>query len=71
LARNISGLELPPPPVADTTFEPCEATPVGDDDIALVLAAQLRNAVIDSAKKYSEVLDSDIEDEEVNSDNNE
>jgi hypothetical protein len=57
LARNISGLELPPSVYSDTTFEETTDTQKGQDTVshlvASQLAAQLREATIESSRIYS------------------
>jgi len=51
LARNISGLELPPSQYNETTFEETELDARRDQDAAAQLAVQLRNATVESSKE--------------------
>jgi hypothetical protein len=51
LARNISGLELPPSLYNETTFEETELDARRDQDAAAQLAVQLRNATVESSKE--------------------
>jgi len=64
LARNISGLELPPSIYYDNTFEKLERDPVEDDDCEknapVVLASQafLRDAITEIAKGIDREVES-------------
>ena len=62
LARNISGLKLPPSLYDDNTFEtPDESTNEDAENIAMDLSSELRSAMIESAK--SPTIDDDDEEE--------
>ena len=57
LARNISGLELPPSVLEDKTFEdPDLDSPPFDeiDNSTILLSAHLRDACVASVKEYAE-----------------
>jgi hypothetical protein len=65
LARNISGLELPPSVYSDTTFEEITDTQKGQNTVSQLvasqLAAQLREATIESSRIYSDDTDENDE----------
>ena len=51
LARNISGLELPPPLIEDTTFESSRITQDEEDNMGLLLAAERLLKMLKSTKR--------------------
>ncbi|KAJ9374586.1 hypothetical protein DTO282E5_669 [Paecilomyces variotii] len=64
LARNISGCDLPPSLLEDTTFKSTDMED-DDDDISTMLSVQLRDAIIESTVQREKEEDSgDSEDSE-------
>lgn len=64
LARNISGLGLPPSIYQDNTFEPVEESAKEVERAAYLLASDLREAVVASLKVKDSSEDDEDDDED-------
>ncbi|KAL2831801.1 hypothetical protein BDW59DRAFT_157757 [Aspergillus cavernicola] len=64
LARNISGLELPPSLINDQTFEDKSISEAEADDVGVTLADDLRRATIESIKELERRPEDDDDQDE-------